>query len=71
MTGQGEPSPSDVAAVQAAAQQARGVWITPDGTARDLQQHQLGGTVLNLPPVPGAESKHTGPPPADGGAYAS
>jgi len=57
----GEPRPSDVAAVQAAAQQAAGVWITPDGTAGDLQQHHLGEAVV-LPPVPGAGSGHTGPP---------
>jgi hypothetical protein len=29
------------------------------------------GVPVDLPPVPCSESKHTGPPPADGGGYAA
>lgn len=51
MSAPGEPRPSDVAAVQAAAQQAAGVWITDAGQS-DLQAHQLGAAQ----PDPGDES---------------
>jgi hypothetical protein len=58
VNGAGEPRPSDVAAVQAAAQQAAGVWITPDGT-QDLQHHHLPEPVV-LPEGPTEHSKHQG-----------
>lgn len=42
MTAPDEPRASDVAAVQAAAQQSAGVMIMPDGTVQDLQTAQAG-----------------------------
>ncbi len=59
-----------VAAAQAAGQAAEtGRRLGYEADIRPLGASY--GDEMILPPVPCAESKHTGPPPADGGAYPS
>jgi hypothetical protein len=59
----------DVAAAQAAGQARES--DRRSGYANDmLPTGAEYGDLLPLPPVPCASSKHTGPPPDDGGGYA-